>query len=506
MRVFIFLLLSLGSFGCSDEKTDPADLVDFRTQNSGDGGHQKQEDVFKDSSMSKPDLGMQGDTSIEDMHLVADSSADMKDGGSVEDTGTIDEPKPRCDENALANKLSRYPNTIPTTHRISRRGAKVTVELGVSGDFSGIGSSLIIKNSAGLASGNMIEPRLGAGAAHQFTMFADSDNKTLVMNQAAGNSTPNNWGYHACLWEKTNHTILDGQRWLAMDSDEYRVGGSSTATDPFLSGAQKSLRVLSGRPIWELLPLNVGALGEVVEIRKTWVIKNTSNRVVNLTNEISWDALYHRPQFSIEHNMRMIYGWHHSNGAPTYDVIRPHAPMGSGPANLIANRLLSAPANTVQYEYIDIPLGKWAMHTFPSAAGYLNHIMYVFEVGGETVGVAMKPPVQGRTALGFVGKTYQRLPNEHPGTIHLYSIFEEGKNLILQPDEERRYTISYYVGSLPQLAAAGFKAEGTVPVADCSACLGNASSCYEACNGVVGRPGHCAAPGSVDPNACCICY
>ena len=418
-----------------------------------------------------------------------------------------DPDPPSCPAVPPLNTIRDTSAKLPISHRLELAGSKVKVELGVAGGFSGIGGSLRLAKNGGAWSDNLIESRSGAGAANQFTMFAEVDGTVYVQNQAAGNSCGKQWGYEACPWIRNNGQTFDGQAWLPMSTDELRPG---SCTSPLLSGDQQSRNVLVGRGSYELKEVNAGAAGTLVEVRKTWTVKNGSNTTVMLDNEISWDAYYVRTQFSKDHDMRTVYAWEHSNGAKTYDAITPHEPFGKTPmGGLLPNRVNNAPVGSYAYEYNPSFQGWWVIHTGANTNGKLDHLVYAFEYDGEMMGVAIPPPSPGRSTFGYETRVYPDAAGEDYGSLTLFLVFESGMDLRLAPGQERSYSLSYYIGTLAQLGAIGLGV-GNVDLnaspANCSGCLGGLSSCYEACNSAMGGTGHCGDPGSTDPNSCCVCY
>ncbi|MCK5688333.1 hypothetical protein KAI87_03630, partial [Myxococcota bacterium] len=418
-----------------------------------------------------------------------------------------DPDPPSCSAVPALNTIQDTSAKLPISHRLELAGSSVKVELGVSGGFSGIGASLRLARNSGAWSDNLIESRSGAGAAHQFTMFGEVDGIVYVQNQAAGNSCGSQWGYEACPWMRDSDQTFDGQAWLPMSTDEIRPG---SCTSPLLSGDQQSRDVLVGRGIFEMKEFDAGAAGTVVEVRKTWKVKNGTTSTVTLDEEISWDAYYVRTQFSRDHQMRTVYAWEHSNGAKTYDAIIPHEPFGEAPGGvLLPNRIENGPAGAYVYEYNPNFEGWWVIHTGANTNGKLDHLVYAFEYDGELMGVAIAPPSTGRSTFGYETRVYPETSGEDEGSLTLFLVFESGVHLSLAPNEERSYAVSYYIGTLAQLEAIGMgvgNVDLTATVENCSGCLGSYLNCYEACDAAMGGTGHCGAPGSTDPASCCVCY
>ncbi len=377
---------------------------------------------------------------------------------------------------------------LPVSHRIERVVGSHRIELGVAGAYSGIGASLKIGSPNGPLSGNLIESRSGAGAAHQFTLFSDLGGVTYVTNQSAGNSDGSQWGFDACLLPSADGTTLDGQSWLPMSTDELRPGGPTSPANG------TSLQVLAGKPKWELLESS-----GVVEIRKTWTVANQSGSALSFSNWVNWDAFYARTGLAIETEMRIIYAWKHSDGRTSYDSIIPYIPFAAN----VNNRLKNAPAGAFSYELNPGFDNWWVIHTNQSVSGYLEYLIYSYVVDGERVGVVVVPPTQGRTTFGYETRVYPDVAGEDHGSLTLFSIFENEQSTTMTSGEERAYVSSLHAGSLSALANAGYPSP--VRDGDCSQCVGGASSCEAACRAAAQTSGYCGFSGSTNPGQCCIC-
>jgi len=147
--------------------------------------------------------------------------------------------------------------TIPAaTHSKTVEGSEVVVRLGISADFGGVGVvfELARKRQDGSvgAAVNILEARSAAGCGWQtsygFTYTdAAGHARSAVFNQAAGNSTPYQWGYGNDYFE------LAAFHWNPAVSDHTEVGptnpfdgsGVGSTTESSTSGPGRSTRALA---------------------------------------------------------------------------------------------------------------------------------------------------------------------------------------------------------------------------------------------------------------------
>ena len=133
------------------------------------------------------------------------------------------------------DKLSRFDkwSIPPATHAKTIDGSEVSVNLGIAGDFGGVGVTFeLVNKSKPDQSVNILEARSATGCGWQTSfLFTDqSKDQIIVFNQAAGNSVAYQWGY------QNDYDELAAFHWNPVVSDHthpHRDFSHSIPTSPY---------------------------------------------------------------------------------------------------------------------------------------------------------------------------------------------------------------------------------------------------------------------------------
>ncbi len=281
------------------------------------------------------------------------------------------------------------------THTKTIEGSEVVVRLGITGDFGGVGVvfELARKHSDGSVGSpvNILEARSAAGCGWQTSFLFQDPGKqqTIVFNQAAGNSTPYQWGYH------NDYDELAAFHWNPIVSDHVGPFGTnqSIPTNPF------------------------DGSGYVVEDGRLHIGTNTvavgSGSVVNITNQYTlrsrfdqlwpaWaaeQAFYLNKAVARSHNLRVFLRG--ASGGWSEGPIRPYDNyvIHNGTSNCNESGCSS--------------------HT-----DTLSYALFVWELDGVDIAIAIDPPSDPWYGhLNMSRTTYGADPNsDENGSIDWHSV------------------------------------------------------------------------------------
>ncbi len=300
-------------------------------------------------------------------------------------------------------------------------GTNVTSVVGVDTKFGGVGAKFELLNQSSPGNYvNVIESRSGAGAGWQTSMLvkdAPGGVGTIVFNQAAGNSTPTQWGYANTYG--TNGSNLYALGWNPVSSDH--IHATSVVHSPcipngyvFDDGAVDILGSKVATPHGNAL-----------------VWKNEyryRSRVAQSWPSVSVEqALYLSRTVARNGNLRLYL----RRGTVQHGPFKPFDAFSIPGA--ICNQTNGSHCNTLRYDYA----------------------LFVWNIFGRDIGVAI--PDLNQVSMNLETRTYcADAANDSCGNINFHSWVKNGGADTTTVGEVRAYSQRYYVGTLSQLADLGF--------------------------------------------------
>jgi len=327
--------------------------------------------------------------------------------------------------------------TIPAaTHSKTVEGSEVVVRLGISADFGGVGVvfELARKRQDGSvgAAVNILEARSAAGCGWQtsygFTYTdAAGHARSAVFNQAAGNSTPYQWGYGNDYFE------LAAFHWNPAVSDHTEVG----PTNPF-----------DGSGVWvDDGKLHIGT--GTIDTGPGHAVAITNQYALRAHEDQTWEwwyaeqALYLNKAVARACNLRVYLRGAH--GAWTEGAILPYKDF----------EVKNSDQSSVG------PLER-GFRTKP-----LDYAVFVWKIEDTDIGIVIVPPGTGgyghlNASKSVYDTTHRELDTS--GSIDWHTVVANTAPNIAhfpkydpnRPETIRYYQVDYRVGTLAQLARLGY--------------------------------------------------
>ena len=319
----------------------------------------------------------------------------------------------------------------PVTDTATVPGARVSVRIGLSHDLGGVGVQFqIINNDTPNAPLNVLEVRSAAGSGWQTScLLTDAARDQItVFNQSAGNSGGAQWGYRTSY--RRTAAGLEAAGWCPIWSDHFhphRDFAVGVSTSPY--GPHPSCRYEDGR-----LRLLLGA------------VPTAQGRVVRITNEYayrsrtaqkwrSWaceQAFYLNKSVARTADLRVYLcgrddSWREGPIRPADDYAIQH---GAGACSGVGCHF----------------------HIDP-----LAYALLVWKVGRQDVGIAItrSTPFDAHLNMAKTGISCDDV-SDACGSIDWHSVLTDTGPVNIPQGAERHYGMTYYVGTLPQLAGLGF--------------------------------------------------
>ncbi|WP_165226262.1 hypothetical protein [Aquisphaera insulae] len=321
----------------------------------------------------------------------------------------------------------------PATHVKTIVGSEVAVTLGIAGDFGGVGVTfeLARRQSDGSVGSpvNILEARSAAGSGWQTSVLLRDQTKhqTIVFNQAAGNSTPFQWGY------KNDYFELAAFKWNPVVSDHVHPNynfSHSVATSPF-DGSGYVLE--DGRLHIGTNTVSVGS-GSIVDITNQYTLRSRFDQ--------TWEgwaaeqAFYLNKAVARSHHLRVFLRG--ASGGWSEGLIRPYDNyvVRNGQSTCDENGC-SAKTNSLSY------------------------VLFIWEVDGSDIAVAIVPPNESCYGhLNMSRFTYGPNPTTDPdanGSIDWHTVVAAQDTTHFPAAAERPYQVRYLVGTPDQLSSLGYK-------------------------------------------------
>ncbi|MBI5525909.1 MAG: hypothetical protein HY897_06200 [Deltaproteobacteria bacterium] len=395
-----------------------------------------------------PDSGAPADAGSPDTGIVDAAAADQgtaDNGGPATDAGAQDAnapdtgggdsfTDPDAPPSGALNDLNcnrQGIDQIPTTHAKSFRGSAVEITIGISAEYGGVGSELVLINRGNGAKLQVLESRSGAGCGWQTSyLFRDpGGNQILVYNQAAGNSTPRQWGY------SNRYLGLSGEGWNPLWTDHVHPNsdfGVSTPTSPCQSSG---FHFDDGQLTLTAEPAETPA-GRAIKARNSYSYKSTTNQ--------TWDwwvaeqAFYLKRAAAGQGDLRIYLagrgGWREGPIRPTRDFNVAHGQSSCGGAS----RPFGGCEAQIEHD--------------------LDYAVFVWNVGGLEIGAALQTPRAFGATLNNANTIYcSNAGDLNCGSIDWHTWVERiDANASFVGGEVRTYTVDYYIGDLAQLKALGY--------------------------------------------------
>ncbi|GEM_PF-3087554 len=333
-----------------------------------------------------------------------------------------------------------YPGSdkIPTSHTISLSGTKVSVNLGFSDKFAGIGSKFEIVNNEKPTPVDILETRSGAGAAWQYTsMIYPSDKKDILINQGAGNGKGYQWGY------KNELKVEQGDGTKRIYSSDYVPnvidsynGKPASPCEPFDPVENNAVAFYEGRPEITISKIPAGN-EQAIKIENSYQLKSVTDQ--NWKVFLPVHAFYMSRAVARAHNLRFYYG---KNGGSVYGPYKPYDEMTG-----------LAGANPVNH-----PLG-----TVWQIPADMDYGIFVWTVEGKDIAVAI-PLRQYGSSLRLEKTIYCQDPNNDAcGSIDYIFNDKILDNAQFPKNSEQKYTFTYIVGTVDELEKIGYSVSSCIP-------------------------------------------
>ncbi|MGO8880166.1 MAG: hypothetical protein ACLPVO_00400 [Desulfomonilaceae bacterium] len=334
------------------------------------------------------------------------------------------------------NKEMDWKAIPAVTHSKTVKGSDVVVHLGITGEFGGVGvafelASIRSDGSVGAAV-NILEARSAAGCGWQTSYGFNYTDKhkhshLAIFNQAAGNSTPYQWGYG------NDYCELAAYHWNPVVSDHTELG----PTNPF-----------DGSGVWvDDGKLHIG----------TGTIDTGAGHVVAITNQYSlrahekqtWDWWYAEQAFYLNKAIARSYDLRvHLHGA--------HDDWVEGPIRPYEDYEVK---NSVQS---CVCPNSRKFRTKP-----LDYAVFVWTIEDTDIAIAIQPPGPG--CYGHLNASKDIYDQAHPeldtsGSIDWHTVVADTAPNIAHfpkydpnhPDTIRYYKVDYRVGTPAQLKQLGY--------------------------------------------------
>lgn len=315
---------------------------------------------------------------------------------------------------------------LPVTDAWSISGSNVSARVGVNRNFGGIGVELTLSGTSQISNGiNVVESRSGAGAGWQ-TSYWGLDvptNHIYVMNQASGNSTNSQWGFH------NGFANMAQTLWNVLPSDHYSPDGTFGDTSIGTSPCNNNATSFDyGKLAFELGRRST-SVGTAVSIKNQYALH--AKIAQNFSRWGLEQALYLNSKVARDNNLRAYFvgknGWKEGPISLWKDFSISH---GSG----------SCESNKCDYGITDVA-----------------YAVLVWNINGVDVGVAI-PSTKGM--IVSMGKT-EYCTNSADITcgniaIHNYLDLKES-GFHANVGAERIYGVDYSVGTPAELRALGYQ-------------------------------------------------
>lgn len=319
----------------------------------------------------------------------------------------------------------------PVTDTVTLRGTSVTARVGLNHDLGGVGVRFeLINNAAPLAPLDILEARSAGGSGWQtsYLLTDQGRDQIIVFNQAAGNSGGAQWGYRTRY--RRTAAGLEATGWCPIWSDHFhphRDFGIGVSTSP--CGANPGYHFEDGR-LRLLLGTVPTAHGRVVQITSEYAYRSRSDQAW-----ASWaceQAFYLNKSVARRADLRVYLCGR--NDAWREGPIRP------------------ADDYTIRHGIGACDGAGCHFHIDP-----LAYALLVWQVGGRDVGVAITRPDpfdahlnMAKTGISGAGTS------DAYGSIDWHSVLAAPTPVRIAQGAERRYGMTYSIGTLPQLADLGF--------------------------------------------------
>ncbi|MBA3920203.1 MAG: hypothetical protein H0X31_00270 [Nostocaceae cyanobacterium] len=335
-----------------------------------------------------------------------------------------------------SNLTCNYPlwQKPPSTDVKNIVGSEVSVNIGVNRDLGGVGVQFdLINNNSPQSPVGILEARSAAGSGWQtsFLLTDQSSNRIIVFNQASGNSINSQWGYG------NTFSGLAAVSYNPIVSDHYhpdRDFSRSVATSPCLNPSTGYL-FEDGR-----LHIGTGTVqtsfGSAITITNQYTLRSRYDQYWQ-----SWtaeQAFYIDKQIASQGNMRVYlrgYGntWLEGPIQPfnSYNIV--HASSGSCNSNQLG----------CSYQ-----------------TDNLSYAVFVWNILGKDIGIAVHRggnPFYANLNMVKTGISSCFDPaNHHCGSIDWHTVITNTAPISIPLNSERSYDVTYYVGTIQQLASLGF--------------------------------------------------
>ncbi|NJL09823.1 MAG: hypothetical protein HC908_05385 [Calothrix sp. SM1_7_51] len=322
----------------------------------------------------------------------------------------------------------------PVTDTTTVTGTDVGVRVGINRDFGGVGVQFdLINNLFPRNPLNILEARSAAGSGWQTSyLFIDQTrNRFIVFNQGAGNAVSSQWGLKNTF---DNRSGLRATSWNPLYSDHIhpnRNWGVTIGTSPCQGNA---------------LSFDDGML-----TISTNTVRTKRGTVVSLTNQYtlrprvnqSWEswaieqAFYLNKRVASEKNLRVYLRG--------YGKTWLEGPIRPSELYSIQNSL-SGSCTSTKCDY---------------QTKNLEYAVMVWNVMGRDIGVAIRPnntpSFYGHLNMVKSGIDGCSNPSDHNcGSIDWHTVLQNTPNFTAIANLQRKYAVTYYVGTLEQLADLGF--------------------------------------------------
>lgn len=323
----------------------------------------------------------------------------------------------------------------PATDTTTVTGTDVAVRVGISRDFGGVGVQFDLINKLFPQNPlNILEARSGAGSGWQTSyLFVDqTSNRFVVFNQAAGNNAGGTqWGL------KNTFNARNGLRatsWNPVYSDHIhpnRNWGVTVGTTPCHGNA---LHFEDG-----LLTISTNTVstkrGTAVSLTNQYALRSRYNQ--------SWEswaieqAFYLNKRVAAQNDLRVYL-------------------RGDG------NAWLEGPIRPSEsYKIQNASSGNCTATKCDYQTKNLKYVVMVWKVMGRDIGVAIRPNntpwFYGHLNMVKSGIAGCSNPSDHNcGSIDWHTVLQNTPNINIPANSQRKYSVTYTIGTLEQLADLGF--------------------------------------------------
>lgn len=326
----------------------------------------------------------------------------------------------------------------PVTDTEIVRGASVSARVGLTRDFGGVGVQFqLISNDAADAPLDILEARSAGGSGWQTScLLTDAGRDQItVFNQAAGNSGGAQWGYRSRY--RRTAAGLEAEGWSPNWSDHFhphRNFGVGISTSP--CRPDTGFHFEDGR-LRLLLGTVPTAHGRVVRITNEYTYRSRAAQAWQ-----SWaceQAFYLNKSVARTADLRVYLcgqnaSWREGPIRPADDYTIRH---GAGACSGVGSNF----------------------HIDP-----LAYALLVWKVRQHDVGIVItrSTPFDAHLNMAKTGISGSEM-SDACGSIDWHSVLTNSGPVTIKQHAERRYAMTYYVGTLPQLADLNFTVAPTPP-------------------------------------------